>query len=94
MQQTILLDQDELEEMFRRVATFAVTNVLERVADNPTPELMTKRELAKYLRCSEQKINRLMKSGLPCERFGDSPRYRKTDIDRYLREKRTTLVKG
>jgi excisionase family DNA binding protein len=51
---------------------------------------MTKRELAEYLRCGISKINRLMKKiseeKVPFEMFGDTPRYRKTDIDAWLKK--------
>jgi excisionase family DNA binding protein len=47
--------------------------------------LLTKKEVAAYLRCSESNINKLMASGkLPFMKVGKLVRFRETDLDRLL----------
>ena len=66
----------------------------DELASKHTPELMTKAELAEYLRCDVSKINRYMDNGLPVEQFGSTPRFRKVDIDRWLKDERSKKVQG
>lgn len=89
----IVLTPDELSKLVERAATFAVDALRNDLA-KPTPELMTKGELAEYLRCDVSKINRYMKLGLPFESFGGHPRYRKSDIDRWLKNERVQEIQA
>lgn len=82
--EVITLDKAELDRIIERTAE-RVAEAMRNDLVKPLPELMTKNELADYLRCDVSKINRLMKEGLPSEMFGSHPRFRKADIDRYLR---------
>lgn len=82
----VVLEQSQIEEIARQAAVFAVSQ-LDRQEVKPTPEIMTKAELAEYLRCDISKINRFMKSGLPHFYFGDTPRFRKSAIDSWLENK-------
>lgn len=83
MSELIVITPERLDEIVRQAASAVVTD-LRNEFTKPTPELLTKTELAKYLRCDVSKINRLMKDGLPHFPFGGHPRYRKSDIDRWL----------
>lgn len=77
-----VISKDEIREYIRQAAMLAAESVRETAK---TPELMIKTELAEYLRCDVSKINRYMKKGLPFEKFGDHPRFRKSSIDAWLK---------
>jgi excisionase family DNA binding protein len=81
-----ILEEKEIQEIVRRSALLFYESIKEEI-HKPAPELMTKNELADYLRCDVSKINRLMKNGLPFEKFGSSPRFRKASIDAWLQKK-------
>jgi excisionase family DNA binding protein len=83
MMQVTVLTEAQIEEIARQAAMFAVSQ-LERQEVKPTPEIMTKAELAEYLRCDRSKIERFMKTGLPYFYFGDTPRFRKSAVDEWL----------
>jgi excisionase family DNA binding protein len=85
MSEIVVLDKSQLEEMLQRAGRFAASIVLEK-AEKVSSELMTKQELAVYLRCDISKINRLMKKDLPFFMFGETPRFRKSDIDNWLKK--------
>ncbi len=81
----VTLARDELEALLIRASKFGAEQAIEETSAR-TPELMTKGELAEYLRCDVSKINRKMKEGLPYIVFGNHPRYRKSDIDYWLEQ--------
>lgn len=83
MSEIVVLSQNELADIIRRTAV-AVTKELRQDIETKTPEIMTKAELADYLRCDVSKINRMMKQGLPYFTFGSAPRFRKSAIDRHF----------
>jgi len=89
MQGLILITPDELERIVDRAVRSAVKSVINQ---EPQRELMTKAELADYLRCSVSKVNAYMGKGLPSEQFGEHPRFRKSDVDRWLRNERVQKV--
>lgn len=82
----ITIQKTELEEMLQRAAKFGASIALDEIHTAQIPELMTKQDLSVYLRCNVSKINRLMKTGLPFVMFGDTPRFRKGDIDGWLKK--------
>jgi excisionase family DNA binding protein len=83
--QLVLISTDALEEVARRSARLAVDQFKEEIkAAPPVREIMTKAELADYLRCSVSKVNAYMREGLPFVTFGEHPRFRKSEIDRWL----------
>lgn len=84
--QVITLSSDELATIIRRTADAVADNLRDDIESQKTPELMTKAELAKYLRCDVSKINRYMTKGLPFFYFGDHPRFRKSEIDEYFQK--------
>jgi excisionase family DNA binding protein len=48
-------------------------------------QLMSKKDLAKRLRCSQPTINRLLRNGLlSCVRIGRQIRFRESDVAEYL----------
>jgi excisionase family DNA binding protein len=75
---------DELERIVQRACKAAVEQYRDSLK-TPVLEVMTKAELADYLRCSVSKVNSYMGKGLPFFMFGEHPRYRKSDIDRWLK---------
>jgi hypothetical protein len=79
----ISLSKDDLSELIRQTAQAVVLDLRDDFS-KPTPELMTKAELAGYLRCNISKIDRLMKVDLPYIIFGAQPRFRKSAIDEWL----------
>lgn len=85
--EVVVLSKTELAELLRQNAVAVVAELRNQIEAKPTPELMTKSELAIYLKCSIPKIDYLMKKDLPFERCGDQPRYRKTKIDEWLSKK-------
>lgn len=92
--EVITLSRAELTRMIEETASRVVHAVRDEVS-RPTPEIMTKAELADYLRCDVSKINRYMKdegNPLPVEYFGSTPRFRKVDIDNWLRGETVGLV--
>ena len=82
--QVVLIDEAKLQEMLDRAAAGAVAKLRDDLERKQALEIMTKAELADYLRCDISKINRYMKKGMPHLPFGSTPRFRKTDIDRWL----------
>ena len=77
MTELIITTESQLSEIVRRHVGHAITDLIAK----PMPEILTKSELAEYLRCDVSKINRLRP---PSIKFGSHPRYRKSDIDRWL----------
>lgn len=88
--QVSLLEQSEIENIIRRTAESVAAELRDDIEHARTPELMTKDQLAGYWQCSISHVNRQMKSGLPVEYVGESPRFRKTHIDAWLRSNRET----
>lgn len=82
MSEIIVIDAEKLPDIFRQSMKFVIGELLEQ---KPISEIMTKSELAEYLRCDVSKINRFMKKGLPFVMFGDTPRFYRTDIDKWLK---------
>lgn len=89
--QIISLSKEDLEDIIRRTAAVTAENLRDGLI-KPTPELMTKAELADYLRCDISKVNRFMKKGLPFIVFGTTPRFRKSAIDEWLENERIQEV--
>lgn len=85
MSEILVIEKEQLPEIFRQVAVLVASEIREHPPQ--VLEIMTKKELAEYLRCDVSKINRLMKEGLPFVRFGDTPRFYKSDIDTWLKRK-------
>lgn len=83
----VVLEEPELETLLKRVADLAVSNLRDDIERTRTPELMDATQLAAYLTCNRSTINRYVKRGMPEERCGDQPRYRKTSIDLWLQGK-------
>ncbi len=83
----ITLEQHEIEDMLIRAAKLGASQFRDDLEKAQTPEIMTKAELAGYLRCDVSKIDRYMKKGLPFVSFGSHPRFHKIDIDRWLRNR-------
>jgi excisionase family DNA binding protein len=86
MSEIVVIEKEKLPELFRQ---FAVV-IVQEMRDEPKPilEIMTKKEIAEYLRCDVSKINRFMKNGMPFVHFGDTPRFYRADVDKWLREKK------
>lgn len=75
--EVVTLTKDELQEMFRQAFIFA--------KHQNEGVLMTKAELAKYLKWSPSKIERKMAEGLPyIGGKGEHPRFRRSDVDAWL----------
>ena len=83
----VVLDEKELNDLMIRVADLAVGRLRDDIERTRTPELMTATQLAGYLHCNRSTINQYVKKGMPEERCGDQPRYRKTSIDLWLQGK-------
>ena len=86
MSEIVVIDADKLPEYFRRSLKLVLSEVLEE--KNLHSEIMTKMELADYLRCDISKISRYMKKGLPFVRFGSEPRFYRRKIDEWLEEQK------
>lgn len=91
--EVVTIEKSELSRIIERTA-FAVAMHLRSEFSKPIPEIMTKAELADYLRCDVSKINRLMKEDLPYEIFGSHPRFRKTSIDDWLQNGSVQEIQG
>jgi len=81
--EVVTLSKEQLSDIIRQTAQAVVLDLRDDFS-KPTPELMTKAELAGYLRCNISKIDRLMKVDLPYIIFGAQPRFRKSAIDEWL----------
>ena len=82
--------EDELEAFALRVVRLGVSLAM---AEKVTPEIMTKKEVADYLRVSVATIDRQMKSGLPYFNVGESGvRFRKSEIDEHLSRERVQAI--
>lgn len=88
----VALTESELSDLIRRSAVAVADELRQDI--HRTPELMTKAELAEYLRCDVSKVNRYMRKGLPFEPFGSSPRFRKVNIDKWLQSERIQEIQG
>jgi excisionase family DNA binding protein len=49
-------------------------------------EVMNKKTLAKYLCCSESRINKLMVKDMPYYKMGGTVLFKKTKIDEYIEQ--------
>lgn len=68
--------------MAGRTTARALLNELDK---KPLPELMTKKEVAEYLRLTVSAIDKALRAGgIPVERAISSPRFRKSTIDSWL----------
>lgn len=94
MEQVIFLTKDAIEELLTRSASLAVEHLRDDLERSRSHELMTKAEVADYLRCDVSKINRMMRTGLPFEMFGSTPRFRKSDVDHWLRHGSIQEIQG
>lgn len=81
----VVLQKDEIETLVRRAAELAVAGLREELERTRTPDLMTTSQICDYLQCHRSTIDRHIKNGMPAERLGGDPRFRKTDIDLWLR---------
>jgi len=60
-----------------------------RTDTDPSGELLSRRQLGKYLGVNERTVDRLRHRGLPAPfMVGASPRWRKTEIDTWLNRQR------
>jgi hypothetical protein len=84
----VVLDESEITEIVRHAVKLATAELLDELERSRTPELMSKDRLAIYLDCHISSINRFMKAGMPYEMLGDHPRFRKADIDLWLKVKK------
>jgi hypothetical protein len=85
--QVLVLNKEELDDMLRRAADLAVSKLRDDIERTRTPELMDAKELAAYLKINRSTVNRYVERGMPEERAGDMPRYRKTSVDLWLQGK-------
>ena len=81
----VVMTEEQVIDLMRRTALLVVMDLKQELT-RPIPEIMNKREIAEYLRCAISKIDRSMKKGMPHFMFGDTPRFRKSDIDSWLGE--------
>ena len=81
----VVLQKDELETLLRRVADAAVEQLRDDIARVHTPELMTMSQICDYLQCHRSTVTRHIGQGMPVEHAGEQQRFRKTDIDLWLR---------
>lgn len=80
-----VLDETQLQEIIRQAVVLATKDLRDELQRLSTPEVMTKDRLAVYLECHVSSINRFMKAGMPYEMLGEHPRFRKADIDDWLK---------
>jgi len=81
MSQLVVVDVEKIPDIFRQSFELVLSEITAKRLD-----VMTKSELADYLRCDVQKINRYMKKGLPFVMFGETPRFYRDDIDNWLKQ--------
>ena len=80
-----VLGESEITELIRKAVLLATAELRDELERSRTPELMKKERLAEYLDCHVSSITRFMKAGMPVEMLGDHPRFRKADIDIWLK---------
>lgn len=85
MESIIALTESQLTEIIKRTAKAAVEDMRRDIENAKTPVIMTKADLANYLRCHISKIDRMMRyENLPSISFGSHPRFRRSEIDKWL----------
>jgi len=84
----VVLEKNELAEMLRQAAQFAVSELRADLLKNQYPEVMDKKTLAKYLGRNISYINRKMNDGMPYV-GGDReyPRFYRADVDNWLKSR-------
>jgi excisionase family DNA binding protein len=82
MQRISAFTEDELAELLTRAARLGASQAIQQAQPK---EVMTKKEVADYLRVSVPTIDRKMKQGLPHFFVGDaSPRFYRSRIDEWM----------
>ena len=104
MESVVVLTESELKEVIRLTALAVTADLRNDLQAAQHPELMNRQQLAEYLGIDGSTVNRFMNKGMPVERLGTTPRFRKADIDRWLksnerfshlqREAGTTRIEG
>lgn len=78
------LSEHELDELCIKAARLGASQAI--LSAQPK-EVMTKKELAEYLRVSVATIDRKMRDGLPFVKVSEeSPRFYRSQIDRWLQQ--------
>lgn len=81
-----VLDESQLQDLIRQAVLLATAELRDELERSRTPELMDKAALCKYLApCHPSSINRFMKKGMPFEKCGSEPRFRKCCVDAWLK---------
>jgi hypothetical protein len=89
-----VLEESQLQTIIRDAVKLATAELRDELERSRTPELMNKVQLTKYLDCHVSSINRFMKGGMPYEMLGEHPRFRKADIDTWLKHGRIQEISG
>ena len=66
------LSSAQLSEMIER----AVAAGMRAASNDVASELLDRNAIAKVIGCSAAQVDKLRKSGMPCERLGQTPRFR------------------
>jgi excisionase family DNA binding protein len=81
----VTLTEAELRELLKEAASDAVSQLRADLERSRTPELMDRAQVAKYLSVHRSTVNRLMRDGMPFEPIYSTPRFRKSEIDHWLK---------
>jgi hypothetical protein len=78
------LTKAQLAEMIEN----AVATAMRAAANDVTPELLDRNGIAKVIGCSAAQIDKLRKCGMPCERVGQTPRFRAKDCLAWIHDQK------
>lgn len=85
MQRIIAFTEDELADLLIKSANLGASQAIRSAQPK---EVMTKKEVADYLRVSVATVDRKMKDGLPFVKVSeDSPRFYRRQVDNWLHER-------
>lgn len=86
MDNIVIITDSQLTALADRVAA-AVDELRQDLEAAKIPELMNREQLAAYVGCHPSTVNRLMRAGMPYELLLKAPRFRKEDVDRWMKDR-------
>lgn len=89
------VNRQYLEEVLASASENKLLNLTRREVEAmvrkyfPATDVMTKREVAEFMRCTERQIDRLRENhGFPWFRFGSQTRFSLRDVQRWIEEQK------
>lgn len=87
MDAIIVMTERQVAEMIRQTAQAVADDLRADIEGGRVPELMNRAQLADYLGIHVGSVIRLIRAGMPYELVLSTPRFRKEDVDRWMRSR-------